>query len=96
MSITENHQVKDGSKLYTSLTTHRIHHTSWQSYNKYTQTNDYSFGTQSWFTQWNKIGLYYNNSLVWGIEPDCSQPIPTPTIGFAMFEKIKKVLNYLQ
>jgi len=74
----------------------RIHHTSWQSYNKYTQTNDYSFGTQSWFTQWNKIGLYYNNSLVWGIEPDCSQPVPTPTIGFAMFEKIKKVLNYLQ
>ncbi len=74
----------------------RIHHTSWQSYNKYTQTNDYSFGTQSWFTQWNKIGLYYNNSLVWGIEPDCSQPIPTPTIGFAMFEKLKKVLNYLQ
>ena len=74
----------------------RIHHTSWQSYNKYTQTNDYSFGTQSWFTQWNKIGLYYNNSLVWGIEPVCSQPVPTPTIGFAMFEKIKKVLNYLQ
>ena len=27
----------------------RIHHTSWQSYNKYTQTNDYSFGTQAWF-----------------------------------------------
>ncbi|HRQ44615.1 MAG TPA: cellulose binding domain-containing protein [Candidatus Goldiibacteriota bacterium] len=74
----------------------RVHHTSWQSYNKYTQTNDYSFGTQAWFAQWNKIGVYCNNSLVWGIEPDCSQPVPTPTIGFAMFEKLKKVLNYLQ
>jgi len=52
----------------------RIHHVAWQSYNRYNQINDYSFGTQSWFTQWQKITLYYNNSLVWGTEPECAPP----------------------
>jgi len=40
---------------------------NWSNFN---ETGDYSFdGSKSSFVDWNKVTLYQNNTLVWGIEP---------------------------
>jgi hypothetical protein len=44
----------------------RVNKSDWSNY---TQTNDYSFIPQSSFTDCNKVCLYKNNVLVWGIQP---------------------------
>jgi len=44
----------------------RIHKNDWSNY---TQTNDYSFSTQSEFIDWIKTTVYYNGVKVWGLEP---------------------------
>jgi len=44
-----------------------IHKADWSNFD---QSNDYSFnGTFTDYTDWNKITLYRNGSLVWGVEP---------------------------
>jgi len=45
----------------------RINKSDWSSY---TQTNDYSFdATKTAFADWNRVTLYRNGVLVWGVEP---------------------------
>ncbi len=45
----------------------RIAKSDWSNFN---ENNDYSFdGTKTAFADWNKVTLYHNNTLVWGIEP---------------------------
>jgi len=49
------------------LIQNRITRSDW-SY--YTQTNDYSFdATKTQFTDWDRITVYWNGNLVWGVEP---------------------------
>jgi hypothetical protein len=39
-------------------------------YATYDETNDYSFDpTKTSFTTWDKVTLYHNGTLVWGMEP---------------------------
>jgi Cellulose binding domain len=45
----------------------RINKADWSTFN---ETNDYSYdGTKTNLTDWNKITLYQNGVLVWGVEP---------------------------
>ncbi len=45
----------------------RINKTDWTSYN---EGNDYSYsGTQQAFTDWDKVTLHREGTLVWGLEP---------------------------
>jgi endoglucanase len=45
----------------------RIAKSDWSNFS---ESNDYSFdGTKSAFADWNKVTLYQNGTLVWGIEP---------------------------
>ncbi len=65
-------------------------------FSNYTQTGDYSFdATKTAFADWNKVTLYYNGALVWGIEPGgggstntptrtATGPTPTPTRTFTL------------
>ncbi|NOK63961.1 MAG: Endo-1,4-beta-mannosidase [Chloroflexi bacterium AL-W] len=46
---------------------HRVNRQDWSSYN---ETNDYSYdGTKNDFADWDRITLYRNGALVWGVEP---------------------------
>ncbi len=46
----------------------RINKTDWTTY---TQTNDYSFdATKTAYTEWDRVTLYYNGTIVWGVEPE--------------------------
>ncbi|MFZ6029919.1 MAG: cellulose binding domain-containing protein [Chloroflexota bacterium] len=62
----------------------RINKNDWSDY---TQTNDYSFdGAKTAYTDWNRITLYRNGQLIWGVEPGnpttvtpTSTPLPTDT-----------------
>jgi hypothetical protein len=39
-------------------------------WSQYTQTGDYSFdGSMSQFTDWNRVTVYRNGALIWGVEP---------------------------
>jgi hypothetical protein len=39
-------------------------------FSAYTETNDYSFdATKTAYADWNKVTLYQNGTLIWGIEP---------------------------
>jgi hypothetical protein len=44
----------------------RVYKNDWSNYN---MSNDYSFGTQTAFQNWQQVTLYYNGSKVWGLEP---------------------------
>ncbi|HET9315429.1 MAG TPA: glycoside hydrolase family 9 protein, partial [Vicinamibacteria bacterium] len=45
----------------------RLHNQNWSSYN---EANDYSFDpTKTAFADWNRVTLYRNGALVWGVEP---------------------------
>lgn len=45
----------------------RFNKSDWSNFN---QSNDYSFNlTQTSYSNWNKVTLYQNGTLVWGIEP---------------------------
>jgi subtilisin family serine protease len=50
----------------------------------YNELNDYSYDdpTKPDMSRWNRITIYQNGALVWGIEPNASQPTPTspPTV----------------
>jgi hypothetical protein len=46
----------------------RFHDSNYQV--TFTQTNDYSFGASSTqYADWNKVTVYRNGTLVWGVEP---------------------------
>ncbi len=50
-----------------------------EDFSAFTQTNDYSFDpTKTTLADWNRVTLYYNGTLVWGIEPS-GGPTNTPT-----------------
>lgn len=52
----------------------RFAKTDWTNYN---ENGDYSFDpTKTSFTQWSKVTLYRNGSLVWGTEPYSGGPNP--------------------
>jgi len=54
----------------------RVNRTDWTSY---TQTGDYSFDpTKTAFADWDRVTLYRNGGLVWGVEPGMG---PQPTLG---------------
>jgi hypothetical protein len=54
----------------------RFNKSDWTNY---TQTGDYSFdATKTAYADWDRITLYRNGGLVWGIEPGMG---PTPTSG---------------
>ncbi len=56
----------------------RLNKADWSSY---TQTNDYSFdATKTAYTDWDRVTLYRNGGLVWGIEPGMGAT-PTPIVG---------------
>lgn len=45
----------------------RMSKADWSNFN---ENNDYSFdATKTSYTDWNKVTLYNNGDLVWGIEP---------------------------
>ena len=44
----------------------RFNKTDWSTF---TQTNDYSYGTNSTFADSTKITVYVDGTLVWGTEP---------------------------
>lgn len=53
----------------------RIVHSDGSAFDK---TNDYSFDpAKTSYTEWDKITLYLNGELVWGIEPESSKPWPS-------------------
>ncbi|MGC1377731.1 MAG: cellulose binding domain-containing protein [Anaerolineales bacterium] len=55
-----------------------LHKSDWSTYD---QSNDYSFdATNTAYVDWNKVTVYYNGALVWGVEPNGSvQPTYTVT-----------------
>lgn len=45
----------------------RFNKSNWSNYN---ETDDYSYnGTQQTFADWDKVTLYRNGTLIWGVEP---------------------------
>jgi len=45
----------------------RINKNDWTNYN---EANDYSYDpTKTSFADWNRVTLYRNGQLVWGVEP---------------------------
>lgn len=65
----------------------RVNRTDWRNMN---QANDYSFdGTKTHFTDWTKVTLYRNGTLIWGTPPSGAQTTsiqsssttPTPQIA---------------
>jgi hypothetical protein len=50
-------------------------------WSNYSETDDYSYDpSKTALADWNKITLYQNGTLIWGIEPGgSSTPTPTPT-----------------
>ncbi len=61
-----------GTLAANSQTDEILSYVNKSDFRNYTQSNDYSFdGTRNTetFTDWNKVTLYRNGVLVWGIEP---------------------------
>lgn len=45
----------------------RVHQNDWSNWN---EANDYSYdSTKTSYANWNKVTLYHNGALVWGLEP---------------------------
>jgi hypothetical protein len=68
----------------------RVHKADWTNY---TQTNDYSFGTQTEFQNWQQVTLYFGGTKVWGLEPgemgllSIVKNAPTPAIAEPLSSK---------
>lgn len=57
----------------------RVNNVNWSDY---AETNDYSYdGAKIAFMRWDRITLYRNGSLVWGIEPSAGQVGATATVN---------------
>lgn len=59
----------------------RLNKSDWSNYD---QTDDYSFNSsKTAFEDWERITLFRNGSMIWGIDPDGNTPgptmVPTPT-----------------
>jgi glucuronoarabinoxylan endo-1,4-beta-xylanase len=53
----------------------RINKADWTNYD---QSNDYSFdATKTAYADWDRIALYQNGTLIWGVPGDNSTPAPT-------------------
>ncbi|TXK42851.1 cellulose binding domain-containing protein [Nonomuraea sp. C10] len=53
----------------------RFYRADWQTF---TQSDDYSYGPQTSYTDWDKVTVYVGGTLAWGT-PSGSDPGPTPT-----------------
>ncbi|MBT2234132.1 cellulose binding domain-containing protein [Nonomuraea sp. NEAU-A123] len=53
----------------------RFYRADWQNF---TQSDDYSYGSQTTYGNWDKVTVYVNGQLAWG-RPTGSDPTPTPT-----------------
>jgi hypothetical protein len=53
----------------------RFYRADWQNF---TQSDDYSYGSQTSYTNWNKATVYVNGQLAWG-QPSGGDPDPDPT-----------------
>ena len=53
----------------------RFYRADWQNF---TQSDDYSYGSQTAYTDWNKVTVHVNGALAWGT-PTGSDPTPPPT-----------------
>ena len=54
----------------------RLHNQNWSAYN---EANDYSYDpTKTAFADWNRVTLYRNGALVWGVEPVTGTPDTQP------------------
>ena len=63
----------------------RINKSDWTAY---TQTNDYSFdATKTAYADWNNVTMYYNGTLIWGVEPG---GVVGPTSTFTLTPSISK------
>lgn len=57
----------------------RVNNVNWSNY---AETNDYSYdGAKITFMRWDRITLYRNGSLVWGVEPSAGQVGATATVN---------------
>ncbi|GIH92918.1 cellulose binding domain-containing protein [Planobispora siamensis] len=54
----------------------RFHRADWQNF---TQSDDYSFGTQTSYTDWSKVAVYVGGQLAWGTPAGGTGPDPSPT-----------------
>jgi beta-glucanase (GH16 family) len=55
----------------------RFNKNTWANFN---QANDYSFGaSNTTFADWNRVTLYRNGALIWGVEPSNAAPKATGT-----------------
>ncbi|SDL87392.1 cellulose binding domain-containing protein [Nonomuraea jiangxiensis] len=54
----------------------RFYRADWQTFQ---QSDDYSYGPQTAYGNWNKITVYVNGQLAWGT-PTGSEPTPTVTV----------------
>jgi hypothetical protein len=53
----------------------RFYRSDWQNF---TQSDDYSYGSQTSYADWDKVTVHVNGQLAWG-RPNGTQPTPTPT-----------------
>ncbi|WP_433511285.1 cellulose binding domain-containing protein [Nonomuraea sp. CA-143628] len=53
----------------------RFYRADWQNF---TQSDDYSYGSQTAYGDWDKVTVYVNGQLAWG-RPTGADPTPTPT-----------------
>jgi hypothetical protein len=53
----------------------RFYRADWQNF---TQSDDYSYGSQTSYGNWDKVTVYVNGQLAWG-RPNGSESTPTPT-----------------
>ena len=72
----------------------RIAKSDWSNY---TQTGDYSFDpTKTAYADWNKVTLYYQGALAWGVEPGgVVGPTRTSLKGYAAGVGWRRTLVYL-
>ncbi|SEF59101.1 Cellulose binding domain-containing protein [Nonomuraea solani] len=54
----------------------RFYRADWQTFS---QSDDYSYGPQTGYGDWDKITVYVNGALAWG-KPTGNGPEPTPTV----------------
>ncbi|WP_431898565.1 cellulose binding domain-containing protein [Nonomuraea sp. bgisy101] len=54
----------------------RFYRADWQSFD---QSDDYSFGAQTSYADWDRAAVYLDGLLAWGRPPGGGEPTPTPT-----------------
>jgi hypothetical protein len=57
----------------------RIAKTNWTNFN---ETDDYSFGIRTAYTKTDRITIYRNGTLVWGVEPAPAAPVQAVKVWF--------------